>query len=109
LRAASASLPHGVEFLRTTQRETGRFECANRTTTFCNWAEIRRSLSAAPALVTLDHHTDTYESFLRHRYHAIHRTLGDDEGTTMAAMLPGMIAKLRYDDEGSVLDAIGKL
>jgi hypothetical protein len=74
-----------------------------------SWAEIRRSLSAAPALVTLDHHTDTYEPFLRHRYHATHRTPGDDEGTAMAAMLPGMIAELRYDDEGSVLDAIGKL
>ncbi|WP_343668596.1 UPF0489 family protein [Paraburkholderia heleia] len=74
-----------------------------------SWAEIRRSLPAAPALLTLDHHTDTYEPFLRHRYHATHRTLGDDKRDAMDALLPGMIAKLRYDDETSVLEAIGKL
>jgi len=74
-----------------------------------SWAEIRRTLSAAPALLTLDHHTDTYEPFLRHRYHATHRTLGDDEGAAMAALLPEMIAELRYDDEVSVQDAIAKL
>ncbi|MFV8531522.1 UPF0489 family protein [Ralstonia pseudosolanacearum] len=74
-----------------------------------SWAEIRRSLSAAPALLTLDHHTDTYEPFLRHRYHATHRTPGDDKRDAMDALLPVMIAELRYDDEASVLEAIYKL
>jgi hypothetical protein len=30
------------------------------------WAEIRRGMAAPPNLITLDHHTDTLEPFLRH-------------------------------------------
>lgn len=74
-----------------------------------SWAEIRRSLPAAPILLTLDHHTDTYEPFFRHRYRTTHRTLGDDKRDAMDALLPGMISELHYEDETSVLKAIGKL
>ncbi|HDR9798340.1 TPA: UPF0489 family protein [Burkholderia cenocepacia] len=74
-----------------------------------SWAEIRRSLVAAPVLLTLDHHTDTYEPFYRHLFDATRRKTGGARAAAMEAMLPGMIANLRYDDEASVLDAIGKL
>ncbi|MBP8275728.1 MAG: UPF0489 family protein [Propionivibrio sp.] len=30
------------------------------------WALVRRSLNAAPNLITIDHHTDTHEAFLGH-------------------------------------------
>lgn len=74
-----------------------------------SWAHIRRSQAAAPALLTLDHHTDTYEAFFRHRYHATHKAVTDENQAAMAALLPGMIAAMRWDDEDSVLDAISKL
>lgn len=74
-----------------------------------SWAEIRRGLAAAPALLTLDHHTDTYQPFLRHRFHATPGTLGDDKEERMDALLPGLMAELRYEDEESVLQAITKL
>lgn len=32
------------------------------------WALIRRALTAAPNLITIDHHTDTYEAFLGHAH-----------------------------------------
>lgn len=32
------------------------------------WALIRRTLDHAPNLITIDHHTDVYESFLRHAH-----------------------------------------
>ncbi|WP_454688217.1 UPF0489 family protein [Achromobacter aloeverae] len=74
-----------------------------------SWAEIRRSLSVAPALLTIGHHTDSHEPFLRHRFHATYQTPGDEEREKMDALLPGMIAKLRYDDFESVQHAIGQL
>jgi UPF0489 domain len=70
------------------------------------WAEIRRCLSAEPALLTLDHHTDTLPPFLGHRYRAAGSSLSAAAKATMDAMLPGMIAALRYDDEQSVQSAV---
>ncbi|WP_321942720.1 peptide arginase family protein [Burkholderia cenocepacia] len=74
-----------------------------------SWGEIRRALSAAPVLLTLDHHTDTYEPFYRHLFDATRRQSGEARATAMEALLPGLIAALRFDDEASVLNAIGKL
>ncbi|MCP3170224.1 peptide arginase family protein [Myxococcus qinghaiensis] len=86
-----------------------------------SWAEIRRSLTAAPVLLTLDHHTDTEEPFYRHRADATRRLttevncsqtpylLQPLDVAAMEARLPGMIANLRYDDEASVMHAIDKL
>lgn len=74
-----------------------------------SWAVIRRLLTEAPALLTLDHHTDTYEPFYRHLYDAMRGTTGDAKVVGMEALLGGMVNDLRYDDEVSVMDAIGKL
>lgn len=73
------------------------------------WAEIRRALPAAPVLLTLDHHTDTFEPFYRYLCDATRRKSGDAQEAAMAVMLPGLIAALRFDDEASVRDAIDKL
>ena len=74
-----------------------------------SWADLRRSLNAAPVLLTLDHHTDTYEPFYRHLYNATSGLTGDAKASAVDGMLRGMIANLRYDDEASVKDAMGKL
>jgi hypothetical protein len=70
------------------------------------WAEIRRSLTAAPALLTLDHHTDTKPPFLGHRFRSAGSSFSDAAKAAMDGMLPGLIKGLRYDDEKSVQSAI---
>lgn len=32
------------------------------------WTLVRRSLPIAPNLITIDHHTDTHEAFMRYTY-----------------------------------------
>lgn len=68
------------------------------------WAEIRRTETAAPALITLDHHTDTMPAFHRYRYRA---TKGDWDA--MEAMLPRLIADIDWNDDRSLLKAVHKL
>lgn len=71
-----------------------------------SWAEVRRGLSVAPTLLTLDHHTDTRPPFLRYRHRSTGSSLSDAAKAEMADMLPGLISELRYDDEKSVQKAI---
>ncbi|NLP65081.1 UPF0489 family protein [Paraburkholderia sacchari] len=68
------------------------------------WAQIRRKHADAPALVTLDHHTDTMEAFRRYRYRI---TKGDEDA--MDAMLPGLIEAIHWEDDKAVVDAVFKL
>lgn len=70
------------------------------------WAEIRRSLTVAPALLTLDHHTDTNAPFNAHRFRAAGSSHTDQAIAKKEALLPEMIAALRYEDEASVQQAI---
>ncbi|MFM0496349.1 hypothetical protein [Paraburkholderia caledonica] len=60
-----------------------------RTTRSCSREQSRRSQAAAPALLTLDHHTDTYEAFFRHRYHAMHKAVIDENQTRWRRCCPG--------------------
>jgi hypothetical protein len=77
------------------------------------WAEVRRNQeqagAGAPALLTLDHHTDTYEPFYRNRYWAAHQGLNDDNQAAMQALLPGMIDAIDWNKKTTVKRAIGKL
>lgn len=77
------------------------------------WAEVRRRQeqigAGAPALLTLDHHTDTYEPFYRNRYWATHKGLNDDNQAAMQALLPGMIDAIDWNKKTTVKRAIGKL
>ncbi|MCA7967344.1 UPF0489 family protein [Burkholderia cenocepacia] len=71
-----------------------------------SWAAVRRNLPAAPALLTLDHHTDTHPPFLGHRFRAAGGSLGTTGKTPMDALLPGLLNNLDYKNEKSVLNAI---
>lgn len=70
------------------------------------WAEIRRSRPTAPALITLDHHTDTNAPFNSYRFHTAGASHTDQAIAKKEALLPEMIAALRYEDEASVQKAI---
>jgi hypothetical protein len=69
-----------------------------------SWAEIRRTQATAPALITLDHHTDTMPAFDGYRHRA---TKGDHDA--MDAMLPGLLAGINWNDEDSLVRAVHKL
>lgn len=73
------------------------------------WAEVRRVHGSRPALLTLDHHTDTHEPFLRHRYVATSKGLNHDNSAEMKAMLPVLIREIDWNDEDTVVQAIKKL
>jgi hypothetical protein len=49
---------------------------------FAAWGEIANELKEAPILLTLDHHTDTHEAFLKHYYekHGLESSLEYNEG-----------------------------
>jgi hypothetical protein len=70
------------------------------------WAEICRSLPTAPALLTLDHHTDTNAPFNNYRFRTAGASRTDQAIAQKEALLPEMIAALRYEDEASVQKAI---
>ncbi|AOR66232.1 hypothetical protein BBJ41_00945 [Burkholderia stabilis] len=74
------------------------------------WAEVRltQGQAGAPALLTFDHHTDTHEPFLRYRYWATSQGLHDNT-QEKAAMLPGMIAAIDWNNAATVEAAIEKL
>ncbi|HDR8994474.1 TPA: UPF0489 family protein [Burkholderia vietnamiensis] len=73
------------------------------------WAEVRRNQASAPALLTLDHHTDLNAPFLNHRYWATHKPLTAQSASQMANMLPGMLAALDWNVEATVMTAIDVL
>lgn len=72
------------------------------------WAEVRRTQGSAPALLTLDHHTDTQEPFLRHSYWATHDPLKEtiDE---RQAMQQTLVQAIDWTNDDAVEAAIGKL
>ncbi|WP_407056523.1 peptide arginase family protein [Burkholderia vietnamiensis] len=68
-----------------------------------------RGQASAPALLTLDHHTDTHEPFLRYRHWATSKGLNHDNTQQKAAMLPGLIAATDWNNAATVEAAIDKL
>lgn len=77
------------------------------------WAEVRHSQAQAgapaPALLTLDHHTDTKDPFFNHRFWATHKGPTDQNTAAMDAMLPGLIGDIDWKTKASVKRAIAKL
>lgn len=75
------------------------------------WAEVRlaQGQAGAPALLTLDHHTDTHEPFLRYRHWATSKGLNHDNTQQKAAMLPGLIAAIDWNNAATVEAAIDNL
>jgi len=73
------------------------------------WAEVRRSQASAPALLTLDHHTDLEAPFDDLRYWTIHPRGGDRDIAATNALLPGMIKAIDWNIEATVTAAIDDL
>ncbi|HDR9033383.1 TPA: UPF0489 family protein [Burkholderia vietnamiensis] len=74
------------------------------------WAEVRRNnQGSAPALLTLDHHTDLEAPFDDHRYWTIHPNGGARDTAKVDALLPGMIDAIDWNIEATVLAAIDDL
>ncbi|HJW53986.1 MAG TPA: UPF0489 family protein [Burkholderiaceae bacterium] len=65
------------------------------------WAIQRRRLERAPNLITIDHHTDTLEAFLRHAHLSAMDGHGDER-----EIIPRLIAEINSRDDGSLLSAI---
>lgn len=69
------------------------------------WVLVRRSLGAAPNLITIDHHTDTHEAFLGHaHWEAYEGRVKDQE-----VFRVGLVARIDWRSDASVAEAIGNL
>lgn len=69
------------------------------------WVLVRRSLDTAPNLITIDHHTDTYEAFLGHaHWEAYEGRVADQEEFRL-----GLVARIDWRSDESVAEAIGRL
>ena len=68
------------------------------------WALIRRRLGRAPNLITIDHHTDVHEAFLRHAHLETHERGGD-----AWALAKGLVKRIDWQDDQSLLWAIEHL
>lgn len=56
------------------------------------WALVRRSMADAPNLITIDHHTDTYEAFLGHAHWEAHEgRVADQEAFRL-----GLVAQIDW-------------
>lgn len=72
---------------------------------FAVWALIRRQLTAAPNLITIDHHTDTYEAFLGHaHWEAYEGRVADQEAFRLS-----QVAEIDWRSDESVAKAVGQL
>lgn len=69
------------------------------------WALVRRSLDTAPNLITVDHHTDTYEAFLGHaHWEACEGRVKDQEEFRV-----GLVARIDWRSDESISEAIANL
>lgn len=69
------------------------------------WALVRRSLDAAPNLITIDHHTDTHEAFLGHAHWEAYEGRVQDQEVFRV----GLVARIDWRSDASVAEAIGNL
>lgn len=73
------------------------------------WAQIRRRFSRPLNLITLDHHTDTHQPFLRYRFERSKRSAYDHDEAAAAALLEPMLAEVDWRSDESVFTAITRL
>ncbi|CAN7617495.1 UPF0489 family protein [Variovorax paradoxus] len=71
------------------------------------WARIRRELPGPPNLITIDHHADVYEAFLRHAS-LLENLEGESEEDALASRNT-MVDNIRWDSDASVFEAIAHL
>lgn len=68
------------------------------------WTLMRRRFGRAPNLITIDHHTDTYEAFLGHAHLSTMNSQGDPW-----ALANTLVGKIDFRDDQSVAWAINLL
>jgi hypothetical protein len=71
------------------------------------WALIRRGRTEPPNLITIDHHTDVYEAFLRHA--AMRENAEGVSAEDALAERNAMVGALHWERDASVSAAIGQL
>jgi hypothetical protein len=69
------------------------------------WALTRRTLGDAPNLITIDHHTDTHEAFLRYAHWEREKMRAVDADSLQAQL----VSQVDYDCDASVEAAVSKL
>jgi hypothetical protein len=69
------------------------------------WALVRRSLANAPNLITIDHHTDTHEAFLRHAHWEAYEGREPDQ----EAFRLDLAGRIDWRSDQSIIDAIANL
>jgi hypothetical protein len=73
------------------------------------WADIRKTLSKAPILITLDHHTDTILAFNRHLCVSGRHKVDAQSWEHIFALAEEDCQKIKVNDRASVIDAVGRL
>lgn len=72
---------------------------------FAAWVLVRRRMDAAPNLITIDHHTDTYEAFLGHsHWEAYEERVADQETFRLS-----QVAAIDWRTDESVAKAVANL
>jgi hypothetical protein len=89
-----------VEHIRINGKDVYVFE--DHTSALDAWAEVRRTLSHAPYLLTLDHHTDIVPAFTYH-YCATHPHMNDEALEQFSVDLK---RRIKFNDPESVQKAI---
>ena len=69
------------------------------------WALVRRMSPQAPALITIDHHTDTHEAFWNFGYHASR----EKHAQSSEAIRASLVEAIDWRDDDSVSRAIERL
>jgi hypothetical protein len=73
------------------------------------WALIRRRLPSPPNLISLDHHTDTLDAFLRFRSAQASTGFGSHDSQKFHELLPPLIASMDWRDTATISHAISRL
>lgn len=69
------------------------------------WSLVRRSMSKAPNLITLDHHTDTHEAFLGYA----HWESLDGRTLDTEALRHHLVTQIDWRSDQSIVEAVTKL
>lgn len=69
------------------------------------WALVRRNLPRAPNLITLYHHTDTYEAFLGHAHWEAH----EGHVSHLESFRLSLVAQIDWHSDESIVNAVARL
>lgn len=73
------------------------------------WAKVRSKFEVAPALISLDHHTDNRPAYLSHIYHALENSRQDEDANAREELRRSLAQEVDFNNADSVRAAIGRL